>query len=420
MNPPSIQYGGACPDTRMRDHPLEPFWPKQKLQDEDLWFYNSYPIQGYPEPGRADVAHHGRMIFLGSYSYLGLNGDPRINQAAHQAIQNYGTGAHGVRLLAGTLDIHKQLERKIADFKGTESALVFSSGFMTNVSVIASILSRQDSVIIDRLAHASIIDGCQLSRANLIRFKHNDMDNLEQCLSSSGATGRKLVIVDGVYSMDGDVADLPNIHRLCRKYEATLMVDEAHSVGVLGKTGRGIEEHFGMPMDSVDIKMGTLSKAIPSVGGYVAGSRKLCDYLSLQARGFIYSGALPAASAAAALEAFRIIEAEPARVETLHRNVEHFAAGLREIGLSYLNSTSAVFPIVCGGDWDAWRLARFCQRKGIFVQAIPHPVVPKGLARLRAAVTSAHSVEDLNHCLRVLEEGARSMPDVLRKHTSAN
>ena len=359
------------------------------------------------------------MLFLGSYSYLGLNNHPRINAAAKAAIDRFGTGAHGVRLLAGTLSVHHELEAKIAQMKGTEAAVVFSSGFMTNVSAIAGLIGRHDTIIADRLAHASIVDGCNLSRAEVVRFKHNDMASLEECLKDPGNKGRKLVVVDGVYSMDGDIADLPNISRLCREHGASLMVDEAHSFGVIGRTGMGIEEHFGMPADSVDIKMGTLSKAIPAVGDYIAGSRKLCEYLSWQARGFIYSAALPAAAAAASLEALNILEAEPERVAQLHRNVAHFAAGLREVGLSYLNSQSAVFPIICGEDWDAWRMARHCQKSGVFVQAIPHPVVPKGTARLRAAVSATHTLDELNYCLQVLKAGAAKFPAVLKRHEAA-
>ncbi len=399
----------------MKDHPLEPFWPMKALQAHDLWFHN-IPIESYLEANHAQVAGHGKMLFLGSYSYLGLNNHPRINAAAKAAIDQFGTGAHGVRLLAGTLSIHHELEAKIAQIKGTEAAVVFSSGFMTNVSAVAGLITRHDTIIADRLAHASLVDGCNLSRANVVRFKHNDMASLAQCLQAPASKGRKLVVVDGVYSMDGDIANLPEISRLCRAHGASLMVDEAHSFGVIGKTGMGIEEHFGMPADVVDIKMGTLSKAIPAVGGYIAGSRKLCEYLSMQARGFIYSAALPAAAAAAALEALNILEAEPERVAQLHRNVAYFAAGLREVGLSYLNSQSAVFPIVCGEDWDAWRMARHCQKQGVFVQAIPHPVVPKGLARLRAAVCATHTTEELDYCLKVLRAGAVKIPAVLKQH----
>jgi 8-amino-7-oxononanoate synthase len=270
------------------------------------------------------------MLMLGGYSYLGLNAHPAINEAARLAIDTYGTGTHGVRLLSGTLQLHRQLEAKVAAFKNTEAAAAFSSGYFANVSTIASLVGKNDTVICDKLDHASIIDGCLLSGAKFLRFRHNDMGHLEACLKKKANSGRKFVIVDAVFSMDGDIINLPEVSRLCQQYGTALMVDEAHSIGVLGSTGHGIEEHFGLPLDSVDIKMGTFSKAIPSVGGYIAGSKKLCDYLCHQARGFIYSGALPPPSAAAALVSLEIIEQEPSRVKKLHANTKFFSELLRD------------------------------------------------------------------------------------------
>jgi 8-amino-7-oxononanoate synthase len=254
---------------------------------------------------------------------------------------------------------------------------------------------------IPKLDHASIVDGCLLSRAKLVRFRHNDMDHLAACLADSSHPGRRLVIVDSVFSMDGDVIDLPEVSRLCRKHGALLMVDEAHSLGGLGATGRGIEEHFGLPADTIDLKIGTLSKAIPSSGGYVASSQRVCEFLSLQARGFIYSGALPPA-AAAALEGLRVMQDEPEWIARLHENVRDFAAALRTIGLSYADETTAIFPVICGEDWVAFHLARICQRQGFYVQAIPYPVVPKGKARLRVSINAGHRKEDVIRFAAVL------------------
>ena len=388
----------------MHTHPFEPFWPIAKLREEGDFFYRK-AIESYHEDEHVEVADHGDMILFGSYSYLGLNGHPRINQAAQDAISRYGTGTHGARLLAGTLDIHRELEAELARFKGTESAVTFSSGYAANVSTITSIVGRHDTVICDKLDHASIVDGCNLSRARLVRFRHNDMEHLEACLADPANPGHKLVVVDAVYSMDGDVVNLPEVSRLCRRYGALLMVDEAHSLGVLGAGGRGIEEHFGLPADSVDVKMGTLSKAIPSVGGYVAGSRRLCDFLAVQGRGFIYSAALPPPAAAAALEALRVIMDEPERLARLRENVRHFAAALRAIGLSYVDDTTAIFPVICGEDWAAFRLAHYCQQRGFYVQGIPHPVVPKGKARLRVSITAGHGKEQLDDFAAVLDRG---------------
>lgn len=402
----------------MSELALEPYWPVKALKEADGYFYLE-SIEEYLPNNRVWVTGHGDLLMLGGYSYLGLNGHPAINKAAIQAIERFGTGTHGVRMLAGTLEIHRLLEAKVAAFKGTQGAATFSSGYFANVSAIACLVGRHDTVICDKLDHASIVDGCQLSGAKHVRFRHNDMEHLETCLKDPAHNGKRLVIVDAVFSMDGDVIDLPTVSRLCRAHGATLMVDEAHSVGVIGATGHGIEEHFGLAPDAVDIKMGTLSKAIPSAGGYIAGSHRLIEFLNHQARGFIYSGALPPASAAAALAALNVIEQEPERVRKLHDNTAYFARRLRDAGFSYLNSQTAIFPIMCGDDWQAWRLARCCQRRGVYVQAIPHPVVPKGTARLRAAVSATHSREDLDFCISVLKAGAEEVGGILNSQTAS-
>jgi 7-keto-8-aminopelargonate synthetase-like enzyme len=266
-------------------------WPVREGREQDLYFYLE-AIEAYLPDNRVRVVGHGEMLMLGGYSYLGLNGHPRINGATYEAIERYGTGTEGARLLAGTLEIHRQLEARVAKFKGTEAAVTFSSGYFANVSAIACLIGHHDTVICDKLDHASIVDGARLSAAKFVRFRHNDMGHLEECLKAPANSGRKQVIVDAVSGMDGDIINLPDVSRLCRQYGASLMVDEAHSIGVLGETGHGIEEHFCVPPDTIDIKMGTFSKAIPSVGGYIAGSKRLCEFLSHEARGFIYSGAL--------------------------------------------------------------------------------------------------------------------------------
>lgn len=394
--------------TERQDHPLESMWPLARIRAEGVYFYNQ-AIDACPGGAQVSVADHGRMVMLGSYSYLALNGHPRIDQAAQEAISRYGTGTHGARLLAGTLAIHHELEAELARFKGARAAVTFTSGFAANVATIASLVGRHDTVICDKLNHASIVDGCGLSRAKLVRFRHNDMAHLEACLRNPASTGLKLVVVDAVFSMDGDVIDLPEVSRLCRRHGALLMVDEAHSLGVLGATGRGIEEHFGLPTDTIDVKMGTLSKAIPSVGGYIAGSRRLCEFLSHQARSFIYSAALPPPAAAAALEALRVIRDEPERIQRLQENVRCFARALQAIGLSYATGATAIFPVICGDEWAAFRLARYCQERGFYVQAIPHPVVPKGSARLRVSITAGLRKEHLDQFAAVLDQGLEEL-----------
>jgi glycine C-acetyltransferase len=383
-------------------------WPIEEYKEQGLYFYLEEVEEILPH-GRVRVKNHGEMIMLGSYSYLGLIGHPRINAAAKEAVDSFGTGTHGVRLLAGTLPLHHQLEERIAEFKQTEAAITFSSGYVTNLSVVSSLLRKGDVVICDKLNHASIVDGCLLSMARFVRFRHNDMAHLEYRLREAGSNVRKLVIVDAVFSMDGDIINLPEVSRLCHQHGAYLMVDEAHSIGVLGKTGHGIEEHFGAPADAVDIKMGTLSKTIPSVGGYVAGRRELITFLKHEARSFIFSAALPPASAAAARVAFDVIEDEPERVAQVQKNAAHFSGMLKEAGFNLLNTETAVVPVVCGETERAARLARHCQQRGIFVQAIIAPVVPEGLARLRACVSAVHQPEDIDYCARTIIEGAREL-----------
>ena len=372
----------------------------QGLRDADMYFYNM-PVSELK--GSSEVVISGRtMLMLASYGYLGLLGHPRINKAANDAIDKYGSGTHGVRVLAGTLDIHLELEQTIADFKNSEDAVTFSSGYVTKLAAISTIVGRRDIVLCDKYNHASIVDGCLLSGAELKRFRHNDMDHLEDLLKRYSDRSTKLVIADAVFSMDGDIIDLPAVVELCRKYGAWLMMDEAHSVGVLGKTGRGIEEHFGM-QDCVDVKMGTLSKTIPSIGGYIAGSSGLVNLLKHAARGFVFSAAIPPAQAAAAKAAFEVIIDEPDRVEKVQRNARIFIDGLQEIGFDTMSSETAIVPVLCGTDEKAYELVRLCQNQDIFVLPVVSPAVPEGLSRLRATVTAGHSKTQIEHALSVLE-----------------
>jgi glycine C-acetyltransferase len=378
----------------------------RKLRENDLYFYNQ-PVEEIK--GGSRVIVHGReMGMYASYSYLGLIGHPRINAAAKAAVDKFGTGTNGVRLLAGTLTIHTELEETIAAFKHAEAAITYSSGYVTNLTVISSLMGRGDFVISDKLNHASIVDGCLMSGAEFRRFKHNDMTELERRLQQAPGDVAKLVVADAVFSMDGDVLDLPMTVELCKKYNAWLMIDEAHSVGVLGKTGRGIEEHFGLG-DVVDIKMGTLSKTIPSVGGYVAGRKELIQYLSHASRAFIFSAALPPAQAAAANEAFKVILDEPWRVKKVNANGEQFIAGLKGAGFDTLLTTTAIVPVLCGMDERAYALTRECQHKNLFVLPVVSPAVPDGLARLRATVTSAHEPKEIEYALDIIATAGRKI-----------
>ncbi len=373
-------------------------------QDAGLYFYNM-PVSELQ--GGSKVRVDGRLMdMFASYSYLGLIGHPRINAAAREAVDAYGTGTHGVRSLAGSLKLHRELERTIAEFKGTQDAITFSSGYVTNLTTVSTLVGRHDYVFSDKLNHASIVDGCLLSGARFVRFRHRDMDDLEQRLSAASDSAAKLVIADAVFSMDGDIIDLPRMAELCRKYGAWLMIDEAHSVGVLGRNGRGIEEHYGLD-GVIDIKMGTLSKTIPSVGGYVAGDDDLIKFLRHQSRAYIFSAALPPAQAAAAIEAFRVIEDESWRVEALRENSNHFISGLKDRGFNTLDTETAIVPVLCGSDETAFVMTREAQQEGVFVLPVVSPAVPEGLSRLRATVTATHERHQIDHAMDVIGQAAQ-------------
>lgn len=376
------------------------------LKSADLYFYNQ-PVTELR--GGARVLVNGReMGMYASYSYLGLVGHPKINAAARDAIDRYGTGTHGVRTLAGSLTLHSELEQTISEFKQTEAAITYTSGYATNLTVVSTLVGRGDYVVSDKLNHASIVDGCIMSGAKFVRFRHNDMESLEQRLQQIPTESAKLVIADSVFSMDGDIVDFPKMVEICRKYNAWLMIDEAHSVGVLGKSGRGIEEHFNMP-GSIDIKMGTLSKTIPSVGGYVAGKKDLIEYLRHASRAYIFSAALPPAQAAAAKAAFEVILEEPWRVEKLNRNASQFINGLKERGFDTLYTQTAIVPVICGTDEIAFSMTSAVQHQDVFVLPVVSPAVPPGLARLRATVTAAHETQEIEHAMDVIYQAGKKI-----------
>lgn len=376
----------------------------EAAKEAGLYFFN---LPATEIRGGAHILLDGReMSMFASYSYLGLLGHPRINAAAKAAIDEFGTGTHGVRTLAGTISLHRKLEEKIAEFKGTDDSLTFSSGYVTNLTTISSLVGRHDVVLCDKLNHASIVDGCMLSGADFVRFRHNDMQDLEKRLREVPGSASKLVVVDAVFSMDGDIVDLPRLAEICRRFGAWLMVDEAHSVGVLGDTGHGIEEHFHLP-GVIDIKMGTLSKTIPSIGGYIAGSADLVRFLRHASRAYIFSAALPPAQTAAAYEAFRVIEDEPWRVQALRKNSTAFTSGLKSRGLDTMKTETAIVPIFCGRDEPAYVMTREAHRENVFVLPVVSPAVPEGMARLRSTVTAAHSMEDIHRAVDVFERAAK-------------
>lgn len=377
-----------------------------RLQENGLYFYNQ-PVTEIL-PGMKVRVNGREMGMYASYSYLGLINHPRINEAAKKAVDKYGTGTNGVRTLAGTLAIHNELEETIANFKHTEAAITYSSGYATNLTVVSTLMGRGDYVFSDKLNHASIVDGCLMSGAEFRRFRHNDMEHLEGLLRNAPPEVAKLVIADSVFSMDGDIIDLPKMVELCKKYNAWLMIDEAHSVGVLGKRGTGIEEHFDM-YGAIDIKMGTLSKTIPSVGGYIAASKDIITYLRHASRAYIFSAALPPAQAAAANEAFKVILDEPWRIERLNQNTKQFIGGLKSMGFDTMLTETAIVPVLCGDDNTAFAMTRECQHNDVFVLPVVSPAVPEGLARLRATVTAAHEPSEIERAMEVIGEAGKKL-----------
>jgi 8-amino-7-oxononanoate synthase len=376
------------------------------LKSNDLYFYNQ-PVQEMH--GGAKAVVHGReMGMYASYSYLGLVGHPRINEAAKKAVDKFGTGTNGVRTLAGTLTIHNELEETIANFKHAEAAITYSSGYATNLSVVSTLMGRGDYIFSDKINHASIVDGCLMSGAEFRRFRHNDMEHLEGLLKNAPADVAKLVIADSVFSMDGDIIDLPKTVELCKKYNAWLMIDEAHSLGVLGEKGTGIEEYFNL-YNGIDIKMGTLSKTIPSVGGYVAAKKEIITYLRHASRAYIFSAALPPGQAAAANEAFKVILDEPWRIQRLNENTKQFIGGLKGMGFDTLLTETAIVPVICGDDDTAFAMTREVQHQDVFVLPVVSPAVQEGLARLRATVTAAHEPADIEHAMDAIEKAGKKL-----------
>jgi len=376
------------------------------LKENDLYFYNQ-PVEEMLSDSRVRV--NGRVMGMyASYSYLGLVGHPRINAAAKAAVDKFGTGTNGVRTLAGTLTIHNELEETIANFKHAEAAITYTSGYATNLTVVSTLMGRGDYVFSDKLNHASIVDGCLMSGAEFRRFRHNEMDHLEGLLKNAPADVAKLVIADSVFSMDGDIIDLPKMAALCKQYNAWLMIDEAHSVGVLGEKGTGIEEYFNL-YGAIDIKMGTLSKTIPSVGGYVAANKDIINYLRHSSRAYIFSAALPPAQAAAANEAFKVILDEPERIVKLNLNTKQFIGGLKSMGFDTMLTETAIVPVLCGDDQRAFEMTREAQHQDVFVLPVVSPAVPEGLARLRATVTAAHEPSEIERAMDIIGEAGKKL-----------
>lgn len=351
------------------------------------------PLEGH---GGRRVRVGGRsMLMMSSYDYLGLIGHPALEEAAIAAVRQYGTGSGGVRLLTGTNESHVQLEHDLARFKGTEAALTFASGYAANLAAISALLGSEDRVVIDARAHRSIVDACCLSHATVDRFRHNDADSLRRLLDRKTGAGRTLIVAEGIYSMDGDICPLADIVELKKRYGALLMVDEAHSFCVLGHGGRGVHEHFGLHPDDVDVWMGSLSKAVPSSGGFVAGSQALIIYLQHEGAPFFFSAAACPASVATSRAALRVIEQEPWRLQAVHRNADLMRRGLQDEGFDTGSSETPIVPVILGGNDTAWRVARDLEDDGILACAVVPPAVASGTARLRLCAMATHSEDDI-------------------------
>ncbi len=348
-----------------------------------------------------------RMIMVGSNNYLGLTNDPRVKEAAINAVKKYGTGCAGSRFLNGTLDIHVELEEKLARFMRKEAALIFSTGFQVNLGVISALVSKDDVVVIDKMNHASIIDGCRLSYGEIKKFKHNDMNDLERVLKGIDAKGC-LIVVDGVFSMEGDIINLPEVVRIAKKYGARLMVDDAHGIGVLGKTGRGTCEHFGLEQE-VDLIMGTYSKSLASIGGFVAGDSDVIHYIKHFARSLIFSASPPPASVAAVSAALDIIDQEPERIEQLWKNTNKMLKGFKELGFEVGPSQTPIIPIIVGENETAFRMAMMLQQEGVFANVAVSPAVPDGKALIRTSYMATHTDEHLDIVLEAFKKVGKAL-----------
>jgi len=348
-----------------------------------------------------------KMIMVGSNNYLGLTNHPQVKEAAIEAVKKYGSGCAGSRFLNGTLDIHVQLEEKLARFIRKDDALVFSTGFQVNLGVISALAGKDDIIIIDKMDHASIIDGCRLSYAEVKKFRHNDMADLERILKEN-KDRKKLIVVDGVFSMEGDIVNLPEVVALCQKYHARLMVDDAHGIGVLGKTGRGTAEHFGLEKE-VDLIMGTYSKSLASIGGFIAGEERVVHYIRHFARALIFSASPPPASIAAVSAAVDIIENEPERIEKLWANTWKIHNGFKALGFEIGPTETPIIPILVGDDLKAFTMVMMLQEEGVFANVAVSPAVPSGKAIIRTSYMATHTDEHIGKVLSAFEKVGRAL-----------
>jgi len=355
-----------------------------------------------------EVIVEGRkMIMLGSNNYLGLTSHPKVKEAAIEAVKRYGSGCAGSRFLNGTLGIHVKLEENLASFFHKDAALTFSTGYQTNLGIISALADKNDVVVIDKLDHASIVDACRLSFAEVKKFKHNDMASLEYNLKESGNRG-KLVVVDGVYSMEGDIAPLPDIVKVCKKYGARLMVDDAHGIGVLGRTGRGTAEHYGLE-NEVDVIMGTYSKSMASIGGFAVADEDVIHYMKHNSRPLIFSASPPPASVAAVIAALEIIDKEPERRERLWHNTRKMMMAFKHMGYDTGVAETPIIPLVIGEMERTFLMWKTLYDEGVFVNPVAPPATPPGRCLIRTSYMATHTDEMLDRALGVIEKAGKKL-----------
>ncbi len=356
-----------------------------------------------------NVIHNNQtLVMMGSNNYLGLTHNPRVIEAAVEAVRHWGTGCTGSRFLNGNLSLHEELEKELAEFFGFESALVFASGFMANQGAIAAIVGENDYIFSDEENHACIIEGCKLTKAKVLVFRHGDTDHLEELLKTVPLDAGKLIIVDGVFSMTGHIAPYSRIHALAKKYNARTYIDDAHGAGTIGEGGRGTSSHFQL---KPDVLMGTFSKSFASQGGFICGSKELIEWIQHKARTFMFSAALAPASAAAALEALRILKEEPMLVARVRENAQYLKNAFDKIGLNTMNTETCVIPVYVGADEGALYLCQQLLEKGVFVTPVVYPAVPKGQAIIRCSVMASHTKEDLDTAIAAFE----SLLDIVKE-----
>lgn len=377
----------------------------KELKTQNL--YNTIRTIGSPMDAWIEVDGK-RVLNMCANNYLGFANHPRLKEAAQKAIEEFGVGPTAVRSIAGTMTLHLELEKKLADFKNVEAAISFQSGFIANQAVIPTLTGAGDVIFSDELNHASIIDGCRLSKATVVRYAHNDPADLDAKLRENKSARRKLIITDGVFSMDGDIAPLDEIVKVAAKHDALTMTDDAHGEGVLGTNGRGIADHFGLH-NVVDIEVGTLSKAFGVVGGYVAGKAKIVEYLRQRARPFLFSSAVPPADVAACIAAVDILQESDELVKRLWSNAELFRSKMKELRFNTGQTQTPITPIILGDEGKAVAFSKALFENGIFAMAIAYPTVPRGTARIRVMNSATHSTEDLNYAVGVFEKVGKEL-----------